>query len=271
MKKLFLTLLMLTSNYVHADMIYTTTGFFSYVGDNDPLELIEVGDLSANNTSNMNIGVGICDPNFPNPYRPVDAPEGEWVLDACPPNNIKFEGVTGVGDYPRDTFKMGTITFFNGDVGSYVELISKLELTISVSVCDDSQFVECSSQPIVKSGTTPLTFSYTNNDVNDIIGSSDAFCLTTELGQGDELCAWVPEFSTVSFDIIAQFGSIILKDITPSSEGGIVTVGQSPKENVKYSTIDGPKPFGIFVVSLMLIFMMRTDRLFKSKMVFQSR
>lgn len=237
-----------TMNNAFAGLIHSTTGKFSYIGINELADLEASGDLVGSGTSYLSIGIGICDPAFPNPFRPEDQDPDLFTLD-CPANNIAFHGVTDNGDIPPGLFNMGRVTFFNGDVGAYIELVQYLELEISAQSCDTDAACETLSS---RAGATTLSFAWTGNTASDLNASADGFCLTTLLGTGPELCAWVREFETQSFDIIAEFGSLNLIDIIPASRGGFVTQGRNPIANIVHQTqINEPGVFSIFFLSIL--------------------
>ncbi len=238
----FILLLFFCATFTNASPIFQTTGVFNFDGILEEQELAERdGDITGVGTSVVTTGIGICDPNFPNPFAPD-----------CPPNTISFSGVDGIGDFPGDTFTMGTVSFFNGDIGAINLFIQSLELEITAINCDTELGCDPDSQ---RSGSTTLSFVLTDNNQEDIIASADGFCLTTLLGQGEELCAWVPEFDTQSYDIIAQFGSLNIVDIIPVTNGGFVTQGRDPTKDVIHTTI--PEPSNVLLFSTALLVLLR--------------
>ena len=239
---------LMLSHVAHADLIHITSGNFYYTGTNDVADLEASGDLIGHGTSSVDFGVGICDPAFPNPFLPPGQDPDEFGL-GCPANNISFEGRTNAGPTPTGTFNMGTITFFNGDVGSIVEFVTSLRFEVSSVTCDTDTGCDEST---TKSGDTLLNFELTVNSLTDIVGSSDSFCMVTDLGAGPEICAWVPEFDTHSFDLIGQFGSLNVVDIVPTSGGGFVTQGRDPNQNIIHARVNEPGSALLLALSALL-------------------
>jgi hypothetical protein len=203
-----ITLGALMAPILHADPIFQTIGTFEWdatLGDQTAAE--NAGNVSGLGTSSATTGIGIR---------------------GSGPNLHDFVGVTGDGALPGEPFRIGNLTFFNGDIGFNVNgpFVDSILLDIVGLECDSNDPI-C---PSVNFGQVPLDFVFTPNIPNDPVASADSFCIVT-FG-GAQQCAWVFEFDTKSFDILAQFGSLNVFEIIPVTPGGFVTIGQDPTMNV---------------------------------------
>jgi hypothetical protein len=208
-KSTYLALLaiLLSPMAANAVPIFQTTGTFEWdatLGDQTAAE--NAGNVSGLGTSSAITGIGIGDSG---------------------PNLHDFVGVTGDGALPGDPFWIGSLTFANGDIDFNVNGPSATRLLLDVvgSECDSND-PNC---PSVNSGQILLQFIFTQNTA-DPEESADSFCIVTF--SGEEQCAWVLEFETESFDILAQFGSLNVFDIFPVTPGGFVTIGRDPTMNI---------------------------------------
>ncbi|WP_289030370.1 hypothetical protein [uncultured Paraglaciecola sp.] len=251
---IFFTIMILFSELSSASLVTTKIeGQFllgtviSLNGQDITYENLEAsGDAFGLGSSDIEFAVGICDPNFPPPDGCGGATSVERGGES---NKLSFDGLgLREGGIPTDSFLVGEFTFANNDITWDSFVIQSLFLEVSAIECD--LFGENCDESTRHSGTTELTFAFTANDPNDLSASADSVCLKTELGLGDDLCAWVPEFSSESFEIYGRFGSLIVEDIVPSSADGFVTIGTDSSQNIKYSATAIPEPSGIALIGL---------------------
>ncbi len=175
-----------------AHAVYTTQGVF----ERDPAFL--GGVVEGAGTSSVTTGVALT-------------PEG--------PNALEFTGTAGLGTLPTSAFNAGSVSFFNGAVAQ-----APLGIRLSISGFDCGT-LSCTEQ---QTGSTQISFVITPN-TDDPIASADSMCIDTI---GGEQCAWVEEFTSQTFSIIASFGSLIVQDIIPETAGAFVTLGRDPTANV---------------------------------------
>ncbi|SEK33651.1 PEP-CTERM protein-sorting domain-containing protein [Colwellia chukchiensis] len=255
--KILTTILTLITYSTSATLITTTTkieGIFtlgtviSLTGEEVTVENVTASGAAVGlGTSDLMFASGICDPAFPPPSGCGNATE---VVLGGDPNKISFNGLgLRSGAIPNGSFLIGEVTFENNDIAWQSFSISSLFLEVSAIECD--LLGQNCDESTRHSGSTEVEFAFTANIPGDLDASADSICLTTELGSGVQLCAWVPEFNEASFDIYGRFGSLIVEDVIPKSVGGFVTIGTNSQQNIKYSRVPEPTSIVIFIFGLL--------------------
>jgi len=231
--------------------IFTLGDVISLNGEDSSAENVTAsGEASGIGTADLAFATGICDPAFLPPSGCGSATE---IVLAGESNKISFDGLgLRSGAIPTGSFLIGEVTFENNDITWLSFIIDSLFLEVSAIECD--ALGENCDESTRHNGSTEIEFAFTDNIPGDLVASADSICLTTELGAGEQLCAWVPEFDVASFSIYGRFGSLVVEDLVPSSPGGFVTIGTDSKQNIKYSRVPEPSTLAILVLGIVSLF-----------------
>lgn len=233
------TLFCFAPGYGYADFI--TVGTFEW--------LDSIGDQATHEANGNIFGFGTS-------YVEIGIP-----AEGFNPNMMEFTGVSGEGELPADFFNLGSITSFNGAIAfADPGLPDPIPIILAVSglQCDDDG-LNCVE---VASGQTLIELVFRPN-TDDIFESADSFCMGVFDSIDDPIptsqCAWQFEETSHSFDLIGQFGSLIIRDIIPTTTGAFVTIGTDPTMNV-IRAVPEPATLALFALGLLGMGTLRRSR-----------